>query len=167
MPKTAPVSPTIVGDVAVDSVVLNAKGGSLSAIIKKPIRGDWHEGVQYFGANMEFDEGLSGLFMAPGTRVGNPNAPAPVFHVRRLSAFRYMIELESNDREVIDPVTHATLQILEQMQKAKQVTFARNDAYFSSLPSHIGKTDVLVETAQEKLKGIRRVALKGRIKIKR
>lgn len=101
----------ISGDVnVVEDIRVNVKGGSMSAILRKPIRerlGDITNHV--CAATVDFEDG-SGIVLLRAEQ------DAPVF-VRSLGAKRFEITLGSNDDEEVDELTAAFLRL-----KADQFT---------------------------------------------
>ena len=100
--------PSIVGDAVVEGVTVNNKGGSVSAILKRPIRGDLNPGGLCYGAKIEFKPGVSCVLMAGDqgrirvAKVGNG----------------FLLTLEEGQHEVVDPTTKAILSLYEEMLKA-------------------------------------------------
>jgi hypothetical protein len=109
----APISddPSIVGDAVIDLVTVNRKGGSLSAILKVPLRGDLTADEPCYGAKIEFRPGLSCVLVAG--RQGRIRV------VKIPNGF--MLTLEEGEQEVVDPTTKAVLNLYEEMLKAGQV----------------------------------------------
>jgi hypothetical protein len=124
MTTRAESAPTIVGDVPVETVAVNTKGGSLSAIIKRSLRGDFTGGASFYGARMDFEPGISCVLVAPGrTEARDHSGPDRKFRVQRVTPRRYIIDFGDEEKDVtIDPMTKATLQILEEMAKAGKLT---------------------------------------------
>ena len=92
---------------------------------------------------MDFEPGISCVFVAPG-RTGAQKK----FRVQRITDCRYVIELEGDNKEVLDPMTKATLKILEEMAKAGKLTLLSHDEAhnrFAALRKHIAEGDKLVE----------------------
>jgi hypothetical protein len=115
--------PTIVGDVAVESVTVNDKGGSLSAILKRPLRTDFAGGGLFYGARIDFEPGISCVLVAPGrTEAKDRTGKGRKFRVQRVTPHRYVLDFGDDDREVVDPVTKATLKILEEMARTGRLT---------------------------------------------
>jgi hypothetical protein len=121
--------PTIVGDVAVESVTVNDKGGSLSAILKRPLRADFAGGGLFYGARIDFEPGISCVLVAPGrTEAKDRTGKGRKFRVQRVTRHRYVLDFGDDDREVVDPVTQATLKILEEMAKHARLTLLSREA---------------------------------------
>ena len=111
-PKTrAGVDPSIVGDAVVELVTLNNKGGSLSATLKVPLRGDLSPEKRCYGAKIEFAPGISCVLVAG--------------HQGRIRVVKipngFMLKLEDGEQEVVDPTTKAVLNLYEEMLKAGTV----------------------------------------------
>ena len=118
MSKGAELKPTITGDLPVDTVAVNAKGGSYSAIFKRSLRGGLGEASTWFGANMEFEPGISCVLMAPGRL--DPSGKAKrqrQFRVKRVSNHRYIVDFDSEEEAVMHPVVKSVLSILEELVK--------------------------------------------------
>jgi hypothetical protein len=119
--------PTIIGNVPVESVAVNAKGGSVAAILKKSIRGDLADLSICYGAKMEFEPGVSCVFVAPGEIAQARGSEARKFRVKRVSPRRYIIDLDHEEAEMIDPLTQAMLHILERQLKDGQMKLLTDD----------------------------------------
>jgi len=128
--------PSITGDVVVESVTLNDKGGSVSAIIKRKIRGRLKAAERCYGAMMEFQPGVSCVLVAG--------------HRRRIRVSKipsgFLVQLEDGDQEVVDPTTKAVLDIYEEMLKAGKVKL---------LPAEEAERRLakVLETAEKRLSG--------------
>lgn len=101
----------ISGDVAImANVTLNTKGGSTTAIIKKPLRDRLGKvGDHLAAATLEFATGQA-LILLMGAIPGVPKGRAPL-RVRRTGRNRFEIELESDGDAEIDEVTAAFLRL--------------------------------------------------------
>lgn len=132
--RVAP-EPTIVGNIVVDQITINHKGGSPAAILKKSVRGALDSSDHSFGAKMEFAPGVSCLLMAPGEiESKDDDGHTRKILVQRVSPYRYVIDLASEEeKEVIDPVTRATLKILEDKLAAGKLTPLTWDEFDSEL----------------------------------
>lgn len=109
--------PSITGDVVVESVTVNDKGGSLSAIIKRKIRGRLRAAERCYGAKLEFEPGVSCVLVAGRQK-----------RVRVSKISRgFIVELVDGDQEVVDPTTKAVLDIYEEMLKAGKVKLLSAD----------------------------------------
>jgi hypothetical protein len=128
MAKILESPPTIVGNIPILPITVNTKGGSVTAILRQEIRG--RVASHAFGAKMEFEPGLSCILVAPGVEDMEVGKHAQGrFRVQRISPHRYIVELEDNEEEVIDPLTRATLTVLEEQLKAKKMKLlSDNDA---------------------------------------
>jgi hypothetical protein len=104
-------TPSILGDVVVDSVTLNAKGGSTTAIIKQKIRGRLRPSERCYGAKIEFQPGVSCLLVADRKQR---------FRVTRIPG-GFLVAVEDGNEEVVDPTTKAVLDLYEEMLKAGKV----------------------------------------------
>jgi hypothetical protein len=111
-------SPSIVGDVTAESITINAKGGSLTAILKRGVRGNLVPGKLSYGAKIEFEPGVSCVLVAPGQR--------RKFRVAKI-ANGFVVTLEGGEREVVDPTTKAVLAAYEEMLKAGKVKLLSTD----------------------------------------
>jgi hypothetical protein len=121
--------PTIVGDVAVESVTVNDKGGSLSAILKRPLRADFAGGGLFYGARIDFEPGISCVLVAPGrTEAKDRTGKGRKFRLQRVTPHRYVLDFGDDDREVVDPVTQATLKILEEMARTGRLALLGKEA---------------------------------------
>jgi hypothetical protein len=114
--QTGSDTPSILGDVVVDSVTLNAKGGSTTAIIKRKIVGRLRPSERCYGAKIEFRPGVTCLLMADRKQR---------FRVTRISG-GFLVAVEGND-EVVDPTTKAVLDLYEEMLKASKVKLLSPD----------------------------------------
>jgi hypothetical protein len=104
-------APSIIGDVVVETVTVNDKGGSVSAIIKRKIRGHLKGTERCYGAKMEFQPGVSCVLVAGRER-----------RIRISKIPRgFIVQLEGGDEEIVDPTTKAVLDIYEEMLKAGKV----------------------------------------------
>jgi hypothetical protein len=101
-----------VGDVTAESITINAKGGSLTAILKRGVRGGLVAGKRSYGANIEFEPGISCVLVAPGQQ--------RKFRVAKI-ANGFVVTLEGGDQEVVDPTTKAVLTAYEEMLQAGKV----------------------------------------------
>jgi hypothetical protein len=130
MARSSNPVPTIVGDVAVESVTVNDKGGSLSAILKRPLRADFAGGGLFYGARIDFEPGISCVLVAPGrTEAKDRTGKGRKFRVQRVTSHRYVLDFgDDDDREVVDPVTKATLKILEEMARTGRLTLLSQEA---------------------------------------
>src|SRR5438270_1508663 len=99
--------PSIVGDAVVEFVTVNNKGGSVSAILKRPIRGDLGADRRCYGAKIEFKPGVSCVLVA-----GNQGK----IRVARIGN-GFVLTLDEGQQEVVDPTTKAVLNIYEEMLK--------------------------------------------------
>jgi hypothetical protein len=110
--------PSIVGDVTAESITINAKGGSLTAILKRGVRGGLVPGKQSYGAKIEFEPGVSCVLVAPGQQ--------RKFRVVKI-ANGFVVTLEGGEREVVDPMTKAVLAAYEEMLRAGKVKLLAPD----------------------------------------
>jgi hypothetical protein len=121
--------PTIVGDVPVESVAVNVKGGSLAAILKRSLRGDFTGGAPFYGARIDFEPGISCVLVAPGrTEAKDRTGKGRKFRLQRVTPHRYVLDFGDDDREVIDPVTQATLKIMEEMARTGRLALLGKEA---------------------------------------
>lgn len=153
MPRKSASVPSIVGDVPIDQVAVNSKGGSLSAILKRSIRGDLTSGADYFGAKMEFGPGVSAVLVAPMIKKSRGRADPGRFRVVRVSRSRYVVDFEENNEEVIDPVTKATLELLEEMLKAGKLKLLGKDEVKDRLNKLNEEGNAEVEEVRRKIAG--------------
>lgn len=111
MQQKARLTP-ISGDVnVVADIRVNVKGGSMSAILRKPIRESLGEVADHLcAATVDFGDG-SGIVLL------RADGDAPVF-VRSLGAKRFEVTLENEDDEEVDELTAAFLRLkLDQFKK--------------------------------------------------
>jgi hypothetical protein len=143
-------APTIKGDVHVESVTVNAKGGSLSAILKQSLRRGFVEDGSFYGARMDFEDGTPVVIIAQRFAGGRR------YLVTQIADNRYMIELEEDaGKETVDPMTKATLQILEQMTKAGKLTLLdsdETDKRLAKMQKSIAEGDKLAGVLRKRLK---------------
>src|SRR5205809_3197889 len=111
MARTRDRVPSIVGDAVVEGVTVNDKGGSLSAILKRPIRGDLNPGKQCYGAKIEFEPGVSCVLVAGGKKR---------IRVAKI-ANGFVLTIDEGPQEMVDPTTKAILNIYDEMIKAGKV----------------------------------------------
>ena len=127
--RTEPVV-TITGEVTVDDVTLNSKGGSLTAVLKKTIRSGLAMDARHcFGAKLDFAEGASCILMA-AAEIGaqqRHSKNAPKFRVTRVSSRRFVVDLIDNKLAPVEPLTQALLSILKEQIKAGQRKFISSD----------------------------------------
>lgn len=120
---------TITGDVTVDDVTLNIKGGSLTAVLKKAIRAGLDMDARHcFGAKLDFAEGASCILMAAaeiGAQQRRSNAPK--FRVTRVSSRRFVVDLVDNKLAPVEPLTQALLSIIKEQIKAGKRKFVSSD----------------------------------------
>ena len=150
--------PTIVGDVPIQSVTVNTKGGSVSAILKQGIRGSLDEQNFGFGAKMEFEHGVSCVLVAPGmVRLGalddgTASAHSAKFRVKRLSSNSYIVELEDKEAEEIDPMTKAVLTILEDQLRTGKTKILGDDEARMRIARAVEEGAKAANDARQKLK---------------
>jgi hypothetical protein len=147
--------PSITGDVSIEEVTINRKGGSLSAILKKSIRGSLESSVQTFGARIDFEPGVSCLLMAPGSIASEDReGHARRISVQRVSLNRFIIDLTSEEeKETVDPMTKATLKILEDKLKKGDLTILTQEELDQNLAD-------LQEKAKKSLSKLKRISVK-------
>jgi hypothetical protein len=147
--KTERHEPTITGDASVDSVRVNTKGGSYSAILKQPLRQGLGGAGHWFGAKMEFEPDISCVLMAPG-RLGGPADSGRKFRITRVSPHRFVIDLDDNNGAVIDPVIKSVLSVLEELAKAKKLTIESADDMQAALDESLAKAERRIANAGKK-----------------
>ncbi|MBV9391075.1 MAG: hypothetical protein JOY96_04200 [Verrucomicrobia bacterium] len=118
MPKTKHflTEPPIVGDVNVESVTVNKKGGSLSAIFKKSLQLDPGEDAQWYGAKIEVEPGVAGVLVVPGRTTTQPKK----FRVTQFAS-GVMINLEDEKEKGINPTVAAVLSVFGEMLKVGEL----------------------------------------------
>ena len=144
------LAPSIKGDVHVESVTVNAKGGSLSAILKQSLRRGFIEDGAFYGARMDFEDGTPIVIIAQGFS-GDQR-----YLVTQIANNRYMIELEERaGKETVDPMTKATLQILEAMATAGNLTLLSSDQTnkrLAKIQKSVAEGDKLADVLRMRLK---------------
>ena len=141
-------TPSIVGDVTVDKITLNKKGGSLAAILKRPIRGSMDTSASScFGAKMEFTGGQTCVLLAPHEMAADASAKkGPRIHVTRVAPNRFMVDLLAEGEAVtIDPLTEAALTIVQEQIKRRETDLIDADEAMAAI-------DELRETLSKKAK---------------
>jgi hypothetical protein len=137
--------PSIVGDVAAESVTINAKGGSLAAIFKRGIRGNLMPGKRSFGAKIEFEPGISCVLIAPGQI--RSEGEERRFRVLKVPN-GFVITLDDGAGEMVDTTTKAVLSIYEEMLKAGTAKLLSPDESERRLTSVLEKSKNLQAPAK-------------------
>lgn len=107
----------ISGDVVVDDVTVNQKGGSLTATLKKMLRTNLNTAAGYLlGARMDFAGGTSCVLMTPALEA--EDSAARQLRVTRVSPHRFLVDLVEEDEATVDPMTEALLVLLQQQVTA-------------------------------------------------
>lgn len=114
---------SIVGDVILDEVNVNQKGGSLTATLKKTIRNGLSVAAGHLdGALLQFEEGVACVLMASSITQDDHNEPHR-FRVTRVSPQRFVVDLVDEQAPTVDPVTQAVLLLLQEQIKEGAVRF--------------------------------------------
>jgi hypothetical protein len=104
---------TISGDVIVDEVSLNQKGGSLTATLKKPIRAGLDIAAGHLsGALLKFAGGVTCVLMAPAEKSPKEDE-TPRFRVTRVSPHRFVVDLVEEQTAGVDRMTQAVLTTIQ------------------------------------------------------
>jgi hypothetical protein len=109
---------SIIGDVNAERITINDKGGSVTAILKRNLRGTLKAEKPCFGAKIELEQGVSFLLVAPG-ELGAAQNPVKI-RVQKLER-GVMISLDDGVGEVVDPMTQKVLALYEEMMKVGEV----------------------------------------------
>jgi hypothetical protein len=147
---------SIIGDVATESVTLNSKGGSLSAILKQGIRGELTAGALSYGAKIEFEPGVSCILVAPG-QIKSDQQPGDErrFRVLKVSS-GFVITLEKEGAgEVLDPTTKAIISVLDRMLEAGRVKLLSPDESERRLAGVLQQAHGLKAPEEPAQKGVR------------
>jgi hypothetical protein len=138
---------SIIGNLTVEPVTVNQKGGSLAAILKKSIRGNLGEADFCYGAKMEFDNGMTCVLVAPGASPGADDEPR--FYVRRVSPSRFVIDCNVQE-DAVDPITQAMLGILDREIKAGTLEVMNEQVARDEIDRLIGEGDQAVAQAKQR-----------------
>jgi len=152
----ADATPTITGDVVVEEVTLNRKGGSLTATLKRGIRAGLNaDPGLFYGARLDFAAGGACVLMAPAAKSAGAasEADTPRFHVTRVSPHRFVVDLVDDGAPVVDPMTEALLIILREQVKAGQRKIVPADdsaGMFASIREKLAEQDIRLRAMSDK-----------------
>jgi hypothetical protein len=139
---------SIIGNLIVEPVTVNQKGGSVAAILKKSIRGNLGEADFCYGAKMEFDNGMTCVLVAPGASPGMEDEPK--FYVRRVSPSRFVIDCDVQEA-TIDPITEAMLLLLDKEIKAGTLEVVSDQVARDEINQLVSKGDKIIARAKLKI----------------
>lgn len=140
--------PPIVGDVHVESVTVNKKGGSLSAILKKSLQIESGEDTPWYGTKIEVEPGVAAVLVVPGSTADQPKK----FRVTQFAS-GVMINLEDEKEKVVNPTVAAVLSVFGEMLQA--------DKFPLNTPEESDRVSKEAEAAAKKLEDVMK-AKKGR-----
>ncbi len=125
---TKAASRTISGDATdVERTQLNVKGGSMTAILKKPMRAALPEDFAY-GARLDFGAGVSCVVLAPGSLEGEVEGGRHI-HVTRVSDTRLVLDLVDDAAPTSDPMELAFLRmVIEQFKRGERTLAGADEA---------------------------------------
>jgi hypothetical protein len=138
---------SIIGNLTVEPVTVNQKGGSLAAILKKSIRGNLGEADFCYGAKIEFDNGMTCVLVAPGSSPGMDDEPR--FYVRRVSPSRFVIDCNVQE-DAVDPITQAMLGILDKEIKAGKLEVMSDQVARNEINRLVSAGEKVVARAKQK-----------------
>jgi hypothetical protein len=140
--------PSIVGDVSAEAVTLNAKGGSLSAIIKQGIRGDLSAKGACFGANIEVEPGVSCLIVAP---VRSAKIMKGRIRVQKLE-HGVFISFDDGTGHKVDSFTQKVLSLYEELIKEGKVGLVSAEEVRAERESDLKEIDNLLSQRRARVK---------------
>jgi hypothetical protein len=113
-------SSPIIGDVTVAPVTLNNKGGSLTAILQRAIRGALAADIGGVGAKLVFDSGISCLLVVPA--VLDPAGKHDMrVRVTRVMENRFVVDLEDEKGVKSDPMVSYILSLIEEFAQTRKI----------------------------------------------
>jgi len=151
---------TIIGDVVGEPVTLNRKGNALTVSLRKSLRGKLSADRRGYGANLDFG-GVSCVLVAPGhiAKAEEETSEEDTVHIRvlRISARKYIVELEENDDEFdmterstdnnISKVLHA----IDEKRREGSLDFADRDVLEDALSRLDDEGEGIVSEARKRL----------------
>lgn len=145
-------APTITGDVVVAPVSMTRKGGSLAAVLQKPIRGNLGEESGGMGAKLDLAPDLSCVLVVPeDLGVDEASGVGRRLHIQRISPGRFVIDLGDDEGVRIDPVIRMTLGFVEELAKQGRIGGMDAAQTAADLQEMIDEVDEAISSGRRKL----------------
>ena len=142
-------SSAILGDVVANGeVTINAKGGSMTATLKKALRDKLGDiGASLSAAAMLFETGQAVVLLSKVPGATNTDSP---LHVRRIGLNRFEVGIANAGDEDVDEVTAAFLQLKKDLFSKGKVRLSAPitaDAWRAEMDEKIAAVDAALQNA--------------------